>query len=219
MQNRSTKPTSSQALKLSLVTIAGATGGMGNDASAGIVTVALNETTPAWIYDGSDHSTTSIYFSYSAGTIGTQSGGISADIHGKSVESLQGLDYRLYGANSGIAAGPLAANSLIGPSSDWRVNYNADSGYFGARFLAGGSDYNYGWVQVTKSTTSNTITFGLASVETTLNTPILAGAVASGVPEIDPASAGSAASLVAGVLAIVEQRRRRRVVPAGSVVA
>jgi len=215
MQNRSTKPTSSQALKLSLVTIAGATGGMGNDASAGIVTVALNETTPAWIYDGSDHSTTSIYFSYSAGTIGTQSGGISALVGGKFGLF---LDYRILGDNSGIAVGPLAANSLIGPSSDWRPNYGpANSGYFGARFLAGGSDWNYGWVQVT--TTSNTITFGLASVETTLNTPILAGAVASGVPEIDPASAGSAASLVAGVLAIVEQRRRRRVVPAGSVVA
>ena len=214
MQKRSTKPPSSQALKLSLVTIAGATGGMGSDASAGIVTVALNETTSAWIYDGTNHSTTSIYFSYSAGTIGTQSGGISAYIQnfGKIV------DYRLYGANSGIASGPLAANSLIGPSSIWDDNFNADSGYFGARFSAGGSNYNYGWVQVT--TTSNTITFGLDSVETTLNTPILAGAVApAGVPEIDPASAGSAASLVAGGLAIVEQRRRRRAVPTGCAVA
>ena len=215
MHKRSTKPPSSQALKLSLVTIAGATGGMGSDASAGIVTVALNETTSAWIYDGSFHSTTSIYFSYSAGTIGTQSGGVSALVQGG-----KSVDFRVYGANSGIAVGPLAANSLIGPSSDWRPNYTADSGYFGARFSAGGSDWNYGWVQVTKSTTPNTMTFGLASVETTINTPILAGAVApAGVPEIDPASAGSAASLVAGVLAIVEQRRRRRVVPTGSAIA
>ncbi|MEI8320004.1 MAG: hypothetical protein WCH79_18870 [Planctomycetia bacterium] len=216
MQNRSTKPTSSQALKLSLVTIAGATGGMGNDASAGIVTVALNETTSAWIYTGNNHSTTSIYFSYSAGTIGTQSGGVVGMQQGKYAPP----DQMFYTSslNSRITSSPLAANSPIGPSSDWRPNYGpANSGYFGARFLGGGSDWNYGWVQVT--TTSNTITFGLASVETTLNTPILAGAVASGVPEIDPASAGSAASLVAGVLAIVEQRRRRRVVPASSVVA
>ena len=218
MQNRSTKPTSSQALKLSLVTIAGATGGMGNDASAGIVTVALNETTSAWIYTGNNHSTTSIYFSYSAGTIGTQSGGVVGMQQGKYAPP----DQMFYTSslNSRITSSPLAANSPIGPSSDWPIygTYTrAYSGYYGASFSAGGSDWNYGWVQVT--TTSNTITFGLASVETTLNTPILAGAVASGVPEIAPASAGSAASLVAGVLAIVEQRRRRRVVPASSVVA
>jgi formylglycine-generating enzyme required for sulfatase activity len=33
--------------------------------------------------------------------------------------------------------------------------------------------------------------------------------LASGVPEIDPATGGSALSLVAGVLAMIEQRRRR----------
>jgi formylglycine-generating enzyme required for sulfatase activity len=37
----------------------------------------------------------------------------------------------------------------------------------------------------------------------------LASPVASGVPEIDPATGGSALSLVAGVLALIEQRRRR----------
>ncbi len=49
-------------------------------------------------------------------------------------------------------------------------------------------------------------------METTINTPIAAGAVAptSSVPEIDPATGGSALSLVAGVLAMIEQRRRRR---------
>ena len=219
MHKRTTKPPSSQALKLSLVTIAGATGGMGSDASAGIVTVALNETTSTWIYTGRNHSTTSIYFSYSAGTIGTQSGGVGGIIQGKDAPP----DEYFYTSslNSRITSSPLAANSPIGPSSDWANNANnsrAYSGYYGASFSAGGSDWNYGWVQVT--TTSNTVTFGLASVETTLNTPILAGAVApAGVPEIDPASAGSAASLVAGVLAIVEQRRRRRVVPTGSAIA
>jgi len=34
-----------------------------------------------------------------------------------------------------------------------------------------------------------------------------------GIPEIDPATGGSAFSLVAGVLAIIEQRRRRRTSP------
>jgi hypothetical protein len=213
MQNRSTKPTSSRALKLSLVTIAGATGGMGNDASAGIVTAALNETTPAWIYTGHSHKTTSISFSYSAGTIGTQTGFVQGYVQGKDFPQ----PYISSTFGSSVTDNSLAFNSLIGPSSFWGSGTAASPGYYGARFSAGGSNWNYGWVQVTA--TSNTMTFGLASVETTLNTPILAGAVASGVPEIDPASAGSAASPVAGVLAIVEQRRRRRVVPAGSVVA
>jgi hypothetical protein len=34
-------------------------------------------------------------------------------------------------------------------------------------------------------------------------------ATPSAVPEIDPATGGSALSLVAGVLAMIEQRRRR----------
>ncbi|MCY3014403.1 MAG: hypothetical protein NT171_06820 [Planctomycetota bacterium] len=38
---------------------------------------------------------------------------------------------------------------------------------------------------------------------------VLGTATPSGVPEIDPATGGSALSLVAGVLAIIEQRRRR----------
>ena len=119
-------------------------------------------------------------------------------------------------------ASPFAAGVLISSSTP---TWNGDaalltgrSGYWGVRFLAGGSDYNYGWVDVT--TTPTGFTFGLASVETTINLGILAGAVApTGVPEIDPASAGSALSLVAGVLAMVEQRRRRRVVLTGSAVA
>ena len=153
MQKRSTKPPSSQALKLSLVTIAGATGGMGSDASAGIVTVALNETTSTWIYTGSYHSTTSIYFSYSAGTIGTQSGGVGGIIRGKDTPP----NYKhLYTSslNSRITSSPLAANSPIGPSSSWANNANnttAYSGYYGASFSAGGSDWNYGWVQVSNT--------------------------------------------------------------------
>jgi hypothetical protein len=39
-------------------------------------------------------------------------------------------------------------------------------------------------------------------------------ATPSAVPEIDPATGGSALSLVAGVLAMIEQRRRRATVVA-----
>lgn len=61
-QTRSKKARPSRALKLSLAAVAGAAGGMGNDASAEIVTANLNSAATV----GND-----IYFSYSAGTIGT----------------------------------------------------------------------------------------------------------------------------------------------------
>ena len=38
---------------------------------------------------------------------------------------------------------------------------------------------------------------------------VASGGTPSGVPEIDPATGGSALSLIAGVLAVIEQRRRR----------
>jgi len=60
-QTRSKKARSSRALKLSLAAVAGAAGGMGNDASAEIVTANLNSTATV----GNE-----IYFTYSAGTIG-----------------------------------------------------------------------------------------------------------------------------------------------------
>lgn len=43
-----------------------------------------------------------------------------------------------------------------------------------------------------------------------LDGSVIATASPSSVPEIDPATGGSALSLVAGVLAMIEQRRRRR---------
>jgi len=214
MQNRSSKPVSSKALKLSLVAVAGAAaGGMGDEASAAsIVTANLN---------GTATLNNPIYFSYSAGTIGTSSG--NSSIEGAVTTSKGNLNRYLSAGNVPNVnySSPFAVNALIGPSStSWSttdgVYVAGDSGYWGVRFSAGGSDYNYGWVEVTYTNTG--LTFGQASVETTINTAIQAGATAP-VPEIDPASAGSAASLVAGVLAIVEQRRRRRVVPTGSAVA
>ena len=217
-QTRSKKARSSRALKLSLAAVAGAAGGMGNDASAGIVTANLNSTATL----GND-----IYFTYSAGTIGTliSADGIKGRFYGVGKFGLTGGVLSLSNASSASSnvvgvSSPFALNALI--SSDTSNFFpgqpvtSVSSGYYGVRFWAGGSDYNYGWVDVTLTPTG--LTFGLASVEKTINLGILAGAVAP-VPEIDPASAGSAASLVAGVLAMVEQRRRRRVVPTGSAVA
>jgi hypothetical protein len=123
-----------------------------------------------------------------------------------------------------VNGGPLALNTPIDSASTWTGSWLPigndpapnQNGYFGVRFSNGSGGWNYGWVDV--QFLGNSTRFGMAAVETTLNTSILAGQT-SAVPEIDPASAGSAMSLVAGVLAMVEQRRRRRAVPATSAVA
>jgi hypothetical protein len=101
---------------------------------------------------------------------------------------------------------PLAAGDLINSSSgNWyfgRGWTTGRSGYWGVRFSAGGSDYNYGWVSVTKTGTS--LTFGDASVETTINAPIAAGAVA--VPE--PSTCASMlAGLACGGYSLFRRRR------------
>jgi hypothetical protein len=214
MHNKSTKPVYSRTLKLSLAAIAGAAVGMGNDASAAIVTANLNGTATL----GND-----IYFTYSAGTIGTliSADGIRGSFHGAgksgvvvcSVESL----YAFLGARSEVVgqSSPFALHALISSgTSTWEGGIPVapgSSGYYGVRFWAGGSDYNYGWVDVTYTPTG--LTFGLASVETTINTGILAGAVSS-VPETN--ASASVTLLVAGVFAMVN---RRRVVRTGSAVA
>ena len=72
------------------------------------------------------------------------------------------------------------------PSGEWDHYVNLDS--------SNGSTGETGWE-------SHTIGFRLASS--------MDAARISGVPEIDPATGGSALSLVAGVLAMIEQRRRR----------
>ena len=184
---------------------------MGRNASAGIVTATLNQTAT----DGSP-----VYFSYDSGTIGTLDySSVNTSISGSVLapppfgppmppQLLVG-GYVPYSQVANLS--PLSFGTVNSDTTAWTGGVNVDSdGYFGVRFSAGGSDYNYGWVSVTK--TASSLTFGEASVETTINTPIAAGAVAptSSVPEIDPATGGSALSLVACVLAMIEQRRRRR---------
>ena len=218
MTKKSSKPTASQALKLSLLAGAGAAGVMGHDANAEIISQDLNMTANA------------AYFSYISGAIGTS--GVQGAMRGSSYLTPKFWGHRMSGDALGggaqvVSGGPLTLNTLIDSASAWTGNWQPsgnnpppnEDGYFGVRFSNGAGGWNYGWVDV-QFIGFNT-RFGMAAVETTLNTPILAGQTTSpsGVPEIDPASAGSAASLVAGVLAIVEQRRRRRVVPTGSAVA
>jgi len=204
----SSRPLQKQTLAILLLAVAGATGVMGRNASAGIVTATLNQTAT----DGSD-----VYFSYDSGVIGTLDFGstYTAIVGGvmtyAGVSSFYIYPYPPYSEVANLS--PLSFGTLISDTTDWGsgVNPNAPNadGYYGVRFSAGGADWNYGWVAVSK--TASSLTFGEASVETTINTPIAAGAVAptSSVPEIDPAGMGSVLALVTGALGLLERRRRR----------
>ena len=198
-------PTSKkQTLAILLLAVAGATGVMGRNASAGIVTATLNQTATA----GS-----AVYFSYDSGTIGTLD--FSSDnrsIRGfvlapppvgpPSPPQLRVDSNVPYSQVADLS--PLSFGTLISDTTDWTGGVNALDGYFGVRFSAGGSDYNYGWVSVTK--TASSLTFGEASVETTINTPIAAGAVA--VPE--PSTVAMAlAGLACGGYSLFRRRSAR----------
>jgi len=215
MTKKSSKPTSSQALKLSLLAGAGAAGVMAQDAAATIISQDLNQ------------QAYSVYFMYGSGAIGTSA--VQGSMQGNGFQYDTFWGHRMNGDDQGggakvVNGGPLALNTPIDSASAWTGEWFVSNdnpapdqnGYFGVRFSNGSGGWNYGWVDV--QFLGNATRFGMAAVETTLNTPILAGQT-SAVPEIDPASAGSAMSLVAGVLAMVEQRRRRRAVPATSAVA
>ena len=199
----SSRPLQKQTLAILLLAVAGATGVMGRNASAGIVTATLNQTAT----DGSP-----VYFSYVSGVIGTLTFGstykaiVGGVMTHDGVSSFYAYPYPPYSQVAKLS--PLSFGTLISNTTDWGLakKPNAD-GYYGVRFSAGGADWNYGWVAVSK--TASSLTFGEASVETTINTPIAAGAVAptSSVPEIDPAGMGSVLALVTGALGLLERRR------------
>ena len=189
----SSRPLQKQTLAILLLAVAGATGVMGRNASAGIVTATLNQTATS----GSD-----VYFSYDSGVIGTLNAGSTNTAITGGVYSGYGLSFFYVDGNqngtpyySEVAnLYPLSFGTLISDTTDWGsgVSPNAPNadGYYGVRFSAGGADWNYGWVAVSK--TASSLTFGEASVETTINTPIAAGAVA--IPE-----PSTCASLLAGL--------------------
>jgi len=197
-------PTSKkQTLAIMLLTVAVATGVMGRNASAGIVTATLNQTAT----DGSPK-----YFSYVSGTIGTLDWASTGNSSIRALVTEQTFpfpitDFNVGGLppNAGVAnANPLSFGTLIGGTTAFSGGQNPSAnGYYGVRFSAGGSDYNYGWVSVTKTGTS--LTFGQASVETTINTPIAAGAVA--LPE--PSTCAMAlAGLACGGYSVFRRRKR-----------
>ena len=109
----------------------------------------------------------------------------------------------------------LGAGETIGSSANWQTggllskpgyagSINAgDRGYVGLRIGSDASGYNYGWADISYNV-GESVTLHAFAMETTVNTPILAGAGA--VPE--PAETAFAAALAAGSVAAFRARRR-----------
>ncbi len=110
-----------------------------------------------------------------------------------------------------------AANATIDSSATWTgvasriffdyagvysANFGANS-FMGFRF--GSSSWNYGWIEATWNSSTKTFQLLSAAYESTVETPILAGATA--VPE---PSTGALAALVLGGAALGVARRRRK---------
>jgi hypothetical protein len=90
--------------------------------------------------------------------------------------------------------------------SDWSAG---GSGYAGFSFSDTNSQPHYGWMELTVPTTSvagQKATLVQWAWESDANTPITISPGSASVPEIDPASAGSALALLVGGLALVEQQ-------------
>lgn len=205
MSKESTKRAQSGVIKLSL--LAGAAGSVGH-ANAAVVSTDLGVTAFG--------NYSPVYFSYSAGVISSSnsSNAVSAvwSIIGGKWPQTDTMLYSEY-SNSHIAlSGALAQGTAINSSLSWDTQYmkfgGYQNGFYGVRFK-NGSDWNYGWVDVSWTPAGTSVHYGRAAVETTVNTAILAGlpAVPTAVPE---AGGVRTVSLVAGVLTMVKHRRRQR---------
>jgi hypothetical protein len=80
--------------------------------------------------------------------------------------------------------------------------------YVGFRF-GNGINYNYGWLQTTWNSSTNTFQINSGAYESTVNTAILAGAAAP-VPEPGTLALGSLALLTGGGAAVRRYRKQRQ---------
>ena len=79
------------------------------------------------------------------------------------------------GSNTPLQYGAII-NELLFYENNGDVDVNESTGgYWAVKFNAGGTNFNYGYVQV--DVTSSGMTFGMAGVETTPNLAITAGAI------------------------------------------
>ena len=96
-----------------------------------------------------------------------------------------------------------SSNTLTGPT------YFVFGFYNNSPVTSGFADNsNLAWAKISYDQITGYFTIEEAGINTVAGGPITVGEVGS-VPEIDPATGSSALSLVAGVLAMIEQRRRR----------
>jgi hypothetical protein len=131
---------------------------------------------------------------------------------GATVDATPGINkypkYYTFGINASYDAnGDWMATYLTSPTliSNWTAG---GSGYVGFSFVDTNQSPHYGWMEMTVPTTSaagQNITLVQWATESVANTAITIPGGAP-VPEIDPASAGSAAALLLGGLALVEQQ-------------
>ena len=133
---------------------------------------------------------------------------------GATVDAATGIPeypkYYEFGVNANYdATGTWMAQFTVGGVYPVFSNWSAGgSGYVGFSVQDGNSDPHYGWMEMIVPTTSalgQNLTLVQWAYESAANTAI---AIPGGapVPEIDPASAGSAAALLLGGLALVEQQ-------------
>ena len=131
---------------------------------------------------------------------------------GATVDATPGINkypkYYTFGINASYDAnGDWMATYLTSPTliSNWTAG---GSGYVGFSFVDTNQSPHYGWMEMSVPTTSaagQNMTLVQWAWESDANTAITIPGGAA-VPEIDPASAGSAAALLLGGLALVEQQ-------------
>lgn len=129
--------------------------------------------------------------------------------------------------NGGALATNYAAGATIDASSSFNSGLNGSPGLFyykngsappispdfgpGSYVGFRTSQGNYGWLEVTWSSTLEQFQIYSGAYESVAGVAIKAGDTgAAAVPEIDPNSFGNALSLVMGSLAVLEHRRRKR---------
>ena len=136
-----------------------------------------------WLPDG-----TQVASSLTTSTNGLWSGGLQ-----HAVDQLLDASSASYVSSvwTGSNADGTIGTYYLGPTGLPLVRYGIPNGTTNSGWISSGSDSN-----------SQKPMYGV-SPDLTVPTP-------SSVPEIDPATGGSALSLVAGVLAMIEQRRRRQ---------
>jgi len=182
---------------------------IGGSTSTGSATADINN----WLAnqfktDGSTYDVNSVVLNLSAvtGVGGTINVDIYTDASGKPGSSLGTLTNPgsfVVGSNTFTAS---AIPTLAASSSFWVVLYSGNNG--GVNWLQTGSTPT----GVGSSTNTNRSTNGgLSWLGVVSGTPYMmtVNATATVVPEIDPASFGSALSLVLGSLTLLERRRRQ----------